>query len=82
MNGLDVVVFTGGIGENSDYVRDLILKDMDFLGIDYDKDANMTLKRGTQGFISKPTSKVKVVVQPTNEELVIARDAVKCAGLK
>ena len=82
MNGLDVVVFTGGIGENSDYVRDLILKDMDFLGIDYDKEANMTLKRGTQGFISKPTSKVKVVVQPTNEELVIARDAVKCAGLK
>ena len=82
LNGVDVIVFTGGIGENSEYVRSLILKDMECFGIEFDEEANQKMIRGAQGFISKPSSKVKVVVQPTNEELVIARDAVRCAKLK
>ena len=82
LNGVDVIVFTGGIGENSEYVRDLILKDLQCFGVEYDVDANKKMIRGAQGLISKPSSKVKVIVQPTNEELVIARDAVKCAKLK
>ncbi len=81
LNGLDVLVFTGGIGENSDYVRDLILQNLDYLGVVYDKDLNANAKRGEYNVISKPESKVKIVIQPTNEELVIARDSVRCGKL-
>jgi acetate kinase len=74
MNGVDAIVFTGGIGENSDIIRDMVVSDMEFLGIEFDTDKNRTKKRGEAADISKPSSRVKVLVIPTNEELVIARD--------
>lgn len=73
LNGCDCLVMTGGIGENSDTTRKMILDNMEYLGIVLDKDANNGL-RGKIGLISTPESKVKVYVIPTNEELVIARD--------
>lgn len=74
MNGVDAIVFTGGIGENSDVVRDLVASDMEFLGVEFDADKNRTKRRGEAADISKPSSRVRVLVIPTNEELVIARD--------
>jgi acetate kinase len=74
MNGVDAVVFTGGIGENSDDVRGRTLSDMEFLGIELDGARNMGKKRGDAACISTDASRVKVFVIPTNEELVIARD--------
>lgn len=82
LGGLDCVVFTGGIGENSNEVREMVMTDMEHLGIEFDFDANNNAPRGQYAVISKPSSKVKVVVLPTNEELVIARDAVRLSGLK
>lgn len=73
MNGLDAVLFTGGIGENSDDLRADVCADMDFLGIKLDEKANAGL-RGKLAKISAPDSKVEVWVVPTNEELLIARD--------
>ncbi len=73
MNGLDAVLFTGGIGENSDDLREDVCTDMEYLGIKLDKKANEGL-RGKLARISAPDSKVEVWVVPTNEELLIARD--------
>ena len=73
MNGLDAVIFTGGIGENSWEVRGGVCTNMDYLGIKIDFDLNKTV-RGTLTKISTPDSKVEVWVVPTNEELLIARD--------
>jgi acetate kinase len=73
MNGVDILVFTGGIGENSDLTRESICSDMDFIGIEINKEVNTGL-RGKDKLISKESSRVKVMVVPTNEELVIARD--------
>ena len=73
MNGLDAVLFTGGIGENSDDVRAEVCRDMDFFGIKLDEDANKGC-RGQLKRISAPDSKVEVWIVPTNEELLIARD--------
>ena len=73
MNGLDAVLFTGGIGENSDDLRADVCANMDFLGIKLDEKANAGL-RGKLAKISAPDSKVQVWVVPTNEELLIARD--------
>ena len=73
MNGLDAVLFTGGIGENAFDVRAAVCKDMDFLGIKLDEAANDGL-RGKLAKISAADSKVEVWVVPTNEELLIARD--------
>jgi acetate kinase len=70
MNGADAIIFTGGIGENSPDVREEVCKDMQFLGIELDSDKN--LKKDS--FISKESSKVKVLRIPTNEELLIAQD--------
>ncbi|MGN0599330.1 MAG: acetate/propionate family kinase [Oscillospiraceae bacterium] len=73
MNGLDAVLFTGGIGENAWEVREGVCKDMEFLGIKIDTEKN----KGTRGElikISTPDSKVEVWIVPTNEELLIARD--------
>lgn len=74
MNGADAIVFTGGIGENSYETRERIMKDMDYLGVDFDFEKNAKAKGGEFSEISKTNSKVKVYVIPTNEELVIARD--------
>ena len=73
MNGLDAVLFTGGIGENAYDVREKVCEDMEFFGIKLDKSANDGL-RGQLKKISADDSKVEVWVVPTNEELLIARD--------
>lgn len=72
MNGADVIVFTAGLGENSDVVRETICKDMEFFGIKIDPQKNKV--RGKLTDISAEDSKVKVLIVPTNEELMIARD--------
>ena len=73
MNGLDAVLFTGGIGENAFDVRAAVCKDMEFFGIKLDEKVNDGL-RGKLAKISADDSKVEVWVVPTNEELLIARD--------
>lgn len=73
MNGLDAVIFTGGIGENAYDIREKVCKDMEFFGIRFDSAANDGL-RGKLAKISAADSKVEVWVVPTNEELLIARD--------
>ena len=73
LNGVDMIVFTGGIGENSDRVRELVCTGLEYLGVDFDFAKN----NGTRGVdveLSKPKSKVKVWAVTTNEELVIATD--------
>lgn len=77
MEGMDIVVFTGGIGENDITTRYDACKNMEFLGIDIDKEKNDKILHGKEGIISKEGSKVKVVVIPTNEELVIAQETVR-----
>lgn len=74
MNGVDNIVFTAGIGENSGPVRADVLSYLGYLGIEVDAEANK--KRGEEVMISTPDSKVKVLVVPTNEELAIARETV------
>lgn len=74
MNGVDVIAFTAGIGENSGTVRSSVLKYLGYLGISVDEEANK--KRGEEIAISTADSKVKVMVIPTNEELAIARETV------
>lgn len=73
MNGLDAVLFTGGIGENAWEVREGVCKDMEFFGIKIDTKKNKST-RGELIKISTPDSKVEVWIVPTNEELLIARD--------
>ena len=73
MNGPDAVLFTGGIGENSDDVRAEVCRNMDFFGIKLDEEANNGC-RGQLKRISAPDSRVEVWIVPTNEELLIARD--------
>lgn len=73
MNGLDAVLFTGGIGENESLVRSMACSDMDFLGIKLDEEVNASV-RGKLCKISAADSKVEVWIVPTNEELLIARD--------
>ncbi|MFT3738617.1 MAG: acetate kinase [Breznakibacter sp.] len=73
MNGADVLVFTGGIGENGCAIREGICRDLEFLGIEFDEGANDEL-RGKEAIISKPGSRITTMVIPTNEELVIAQD--------
>lgn len=72
MNGVDAIVFTGGVGENDAYMRDLICANMGNLGIKLDKEKNKV--RGRQTMLSADDSKVKVMLIPANEELVIARE--------
>ena len=74
MNGVDNIVFTAGIGENSAIVRTMVCKYLGYLGIEIDEELNG--KRGQENIISTPESKVKVLVVPTNEELAIARETV------
>ncbi len=74
MDGVDAIVFTGGIGENTFDLRADVCKNLSYLGIEFDDAANEIMRRGKEGEISTANSKVKVFVLPTNEELVIARD--------
>ena len=80
MNGLDAVIFTGGIGENAPGVRADVCRNMDYLGIKLDEELNEEVK-GELTKISAPDSKVEVWVVPTNEELLIARDTKELCGL-
>ena len=73
MGGVDVIVFTAGVGENDGKMREAITNNLEFLGISLDKEKNAKI-RGKEEIVSTPDSKVKVVVVPTNEELMIARD--------
>ena len=78
IGGADAIIMTGGIGENSTEVRERILKRLGALGIKLDRAANKV--RGEQKVISTKDSKIPVVVIPTNEELMIARDTVRVLG--
>lgn len=72
LNGVDAIVFTAGLGENSKPSREAICEYIKWLGVELDETSNS--KRGEEIIISTPSSKVKVIVIPTNEEIVIARD--------
>jgi len=72
MNGVDSIVFTAGVGENSPYVREKVCEYLGFLGVKIDRQLNDV--KGLERIISTPDSKVAVLIVPTNEELVIARD--------
>ncbi len=76
MGGVDVVVFTAGIGENGITFREAVCKDMEFMGIKFDAEKNNC--RGKEVVISAPDSKVTVMVVPTDEEMAIARDTKRC----
>ncbi|MCF8304291.1 MAG: acetate kinase [Bacteroidales bacterium] len=79
MGGVDLIIFTGGVGENDFSTRKNVMKGLDFLGIDFDFDKNHKL-RGEETLLTKPESKVKVMIVPTNEELVIATDTYEIVG--
>ena len=70
LGGVDAIVFTGGIGEHSELIRELVMTDMEYLGVEFDNDANWK----NAEVLSKLSSKVKVLIVPTNEELSIARE--------
>ncbi len=72
LGGVDIIIFTGGIGENDTDVRKNVCADLGFLGVELDEEKNKV--RGQEAFISSDNSRVKVMVIPTNEELVIAQD--------
>ncbi|MBL7970674.1 MAG: acetate kinase [Prolixibacteraceae bacterium] len=72
MGGLDILIMTGGIGENADTTREGVLSDLDFLGVSLDVQKNKGFR--SEGIISTPESKVKIIVVPTDEELMIALD--------
>ncbi len=80
MNGADVLVFTAGIGENDAEIRSRICKDMDFFGIKIDEEANVTAKRGTEQDITSADGKVRVLIIPTDEEYMIAKDTQNLAN--
>jgi acetate kinase len=73
MNGVDAIVFTGGVGENDDVLRQTVCESLQFLGVEIDVEKNTKL-RSKDTIITKPTSKVAVMLICTNEELVISRD--------
>ncbi|MBU1398482.1 MAG: acetate kinase [Proteobacteria bacterium] len=77
LGGADAIIFTGGIGENSPEVREAIFENLEPLGLAIDKQANRSVKGSKTGFINTETSKTKIIVIPTNEELMIARETYK-----
>ena len=77
MNGVDAIIFTAGIGENSKVVRELILQGLEFMGVYWDPVLNEV--QGEEALINYPHSPVKVLVIPTNEEVMIARDVNRIA---
>jgi len=76
LGGVDILVFTGGVGENQAVTRSDVCKNMEFMGIELDEELNASV-RAKEVVISKPSSKVKVVIIPTDEELTIAKDTVE-----
>ena len=77
MNGVDCIVFTAGVGENTPSVREAICENMQYLGLEIDKEKNLEKNNGEIRDITGKNSKVKVLIIPTNEELVIARETVE-----
>jgi acetate kinase len=75
MSGVDAIIFTAGIGENSDIVRSRVLRGLEFMGVYWDPALNQV--RGEERFITYPYSPVKVIIIPTNEEVMIARDVLQ-----
>jgi len=75
MSGVDAIIFTAGIGENSKTVRASVLKGLEFMGVYWDPALNQV--RGEEAFVNYPHSPVKVIIIPTNEEVMIARDVVR-----
>ncbi|SIN96753.1 acetate kinase [Salinivibrio sp. ES.052] len=78
---LDAIVFTGGIGENSGPIRELVLERLSLLGVDVDKERNLKARFGGEGVITTDESRVPAMVISTNEELVIAQDTARLTGL-
>ncbi len=76
MGGVDIIVFTGGIGENADNIREMVMKDFEYLGIEFDFNKNKGLL-SQETLLNLPQSKVKVMIVPTNEEMVIAQDTLE-----
>lgn len=76
MNGVDVIIFTAGVGENSDILRKAVIDNLGYLGVEIDQEVNAVRSKQVRR-ISTPNSKVEVLVVPTNEELMIARDTLR-----
>lgn len=79
MKGVDAIIFTAGIGENSALIRERVLEGLEFMGVYFDAKRNNI--RGEEAFISFPHSPVKVIVIPTDEEVMIARDVVRLGNI-
>ncbi|MCA0982475.1 acetate kinase [Halobacillus yeomjeoni] len=75
MHGIDGIIFTAGVGENSTAIRERVLKGLEFMGVYWDPSLNQV--RGKEAFVNYPHSPVKVMIIPTNEEVMIARDTVE-----
>ena len=73
MGGVDIIVFTAGVGENQSDMREVVCRDMEWMGIELDNEKNATI-HGEEAVISTPASKVTIVCIPTDEELMIAQD--------
>ena len=81
LGGVDILVFTGGVGENQALTREYVCKNMEYMGIELDEELNNSV-RAKEVIISKPTSKVKVLIIPTDEELTIAQDTLEILQVK
>ena len=79
MYGVDAIIFTAGIGENSTEIRARVLRGLEFMGVYWDPTLNQV--RGKEAFINYPHSPVKVIIIPTNEEVMIARDVLRLANV-
>lgn len=80
MGGLDAIIFTAGVGENSDVVRSKVVNGLEFMGVYFDETMNDV--KGQEKFINHPYSPVKIIIIPTNEELMIARDVMRITGME
>ncbi|WP_052255935.1 acetate kinase [Salinicoccus sp. YB14-2] len=80
MGGLDAIIFTAGVGENSDVVRAKVINGLEFMGVYFDETINDV--KGQEKFINHPYSPVKIIIIPTNEELMIARDVMRITGME
>ena len=76
LNRVDAIAFTGGVGENSAIIREKTLENLEYLGVELDKEKNNSLKRGSEAEISTSSSKIKVFVIPTDEEIVLTEDVI------
>ena len=80
LGGVDAIVFTAGVGENDRAIREAIAGGLGYLGVEFDREANLSCPRGEEAEISAKGSRVKVFVIPTDEEMVIARDTAALAA--